>query len=343
MIRIAIAAVALLLCCSACNNKQAIKAFTDAEGGFSAPFGKQPLPATEEERTDMGSLQWHAFSEVYPDSANIHFKVKYVDIPAKMATSDSLRSIQAVMDAAQKDFFNSMRHAAIDNVTIMQLAGYPGRGYHWVDKGNGVTYTRRVFLVKNRMYIAEVKSRMETDMNDKGRAFLDGFVVQAPNNPNPEVMPELPTRNFELSFPAQSTARQTPIYNDLFGTLYAVMEYCQPPANPAAKNVFFSINYFAMPARILTSDSVSRIKTFLHNSVTDNADKRGGTVLLEKPITVDGYYGLESMVSWPAGGKVMHFKEVIARNYYYQLLVISNKGLEGNEEAKAFMASFRVK
>lgn len=331
-----------LLSCSS-NIKQVYK---DDKGKFEIEFRSTPAIRTENEKFPFADITWTIASVDQPDGNNLSYLVKYADFPAEIISSDSVRILQDFFFFLQKEAVGSKGLITLDNLNIKQVQQYPGREFRWLENENKLGYTRRLFLVKNRLYYLEVRYPLTKDFNKDIEHFLDQFrLLQTEDNQYPEVVSEKPDKQFELIFPGKSQVRENPVFSELFGNFYSVSETYEVPGEqvnlPHVKNLMYGVNYGKLPEDKL--NSTSAIKQFLTKTFTDIATSHQGEILSQREINLAGNWGLEGQVTILNNMAVMQVRAFIVNNYYYQVMVISKYGEQGNRDALDFLNSFRLK
>jgi hypothetical protein len=237
----------------------------------------------------------------------------------------------------------------LDNINLKEVQKYPGREFRWIDRANKLGYTRRTFLVKNRLYFLEVKYKLENDFNNDIEGFLDKFaLVKTADNTTPEITAEKPVKKFEAKFPGKTKFRDNPTFHELFGNVYTMLEAYEAPKDqmdlPSTKNIMYGVNYAKLPTEKLKTVPTQKVRDYVTKAFTDNIEKQSnGKILLQREISLDGNWGIEGQGTMINGIAVMHVRAFIVNDYYYQIIVVSKNGTQNNKEALDFLNSFKLK
>lgn len=341
--------VLLLAACLSASAQPAWKDYTDEKGGFKIQFRGEPSLKTEKQDVQFFDLTWMVAMTDTPDELNLSYSVKYVDVPNALISSDSIDLLAPFFELTQVDMVPLLGENGFDNVVMKEIQKYPGREFRWVDKPKSLGYTRRVFLVKNRIYFLEVKYKLAKAFNIDIQRFLNKFeLVNKADNPNPERAPEKPVKKFEATFPGQAKSKDNAFVDDLFGNVYGMLEAYEVPDDQKnlsrTKNIMYGVNYAKLPAEKLKTTSKEKVREFVRRAFTDNIkSQQNGEILLQKEISLNGYWGYEGQGTLLNGMAVMHLRAFVVKDYYYQVIVISKYGTQNNKEALDFLDSFRLK
>jgi hypothetical protein len=338
----------LLFTFVSCSGQSNWDKYTDDKGQFTIEFKGKPALKSEPQQFQFANVTWTTAITDKPDKNNLSYLVKYADFPANIITSDSLRLLQEFFLFTQSDLAPTLGETGLDNINLKEVQKYPGREFRWIDKPNNLGYTRRVFLVKNRLYFLEVKYKLENDFNNDIEGFLDKFaLVKIVDNSNPEITAEKPVKKFEAKFPGKTKLRDNPIFHELFGNVYAMLESYEVPKDqmdlPTTKNVMYGVNYAKLPDDKVKTVPTQQIRDFVTKAFTDNIEKQNGKILFQKEISLDGNWGIEAQGTMLNGMAIMHARAFVVNDYYYQVIVMSKSGTQNNKEALDFLNSFKLK
>ena len=338
----------LLIAFVSCSGQPKWENYTDNKGQFKIEFEGKPAIRTEQQQFQFGNVTWTTAVIDKPDKSNLSYSVKYADFPANIISSDSLRLLQDFFVFTQGDLTQTLGEAGLDNVNLKEIQKYPGREFRWIDRTNNLGYTRRTFLVNNRLYFLEVKYNLDHDFNNDIEGFLDKFtLVKVSDNPNPEITAEKPIKKFEANFPGKTKLRDNPIFHELFGNVYAILESYEVPKDQidltTTKNIMYGVSYAKLPTEKLKTIPVQQVRDFVVKAFTDNIGKQtNGKILLQKEISLDGNWGIEGEGTMLNDMAVMHMRAFIVNDYYYQVIVMSKYGMQDNNEALDFLNSFKL-
>ncbi|MFN8254041.1 MAG: hypothetical protein U0W24_00010 [Bacteroidales bacterium] len=320
------------------------KTYKDEVGNFSIEFPENPNLESREQSWKYGYLTWKII-KVNSDEKdlNIHYLVRYCDLPKWFFSSDSLQYIQDLANLTQVEISNKVGASGLNNLSIKQINKYPGREYRWKDLTDKVGYTTRFFFVKRRFYVLEVKYILENDFNNDIEGFLDKFkLLKITENNNPEILPERPIRNFVIEFPMTPKIRENPVYHELTGNVYGINETYEVPGDqkndPNIENLAYGINYAKLPQNTITSDSLVLIRKFISSAI-----ETMGKVMDQKEIEINAGWGVEAKVEAPNFPAIYHVKMFIINDMLYQILVVSKKGKENNKAERDFINSFKLR
>ncbi len=330
-----------------CTTQPDWNTYTDEKGSFKIEFKGKPLTKTEEQYFQFGDITWTAAFIDKPDAYNLSYSIKYADFPPEVITSDSIRLLQEFFVFIQQDFFKKLGQESVSTIKIIKIQNYPGREFIWQDKKTKINYTRKMFLVKNRVYLLEVKYATENAFNRDIDGFCDKFyLLNAVDNPNPEIIAEKPLKKFEAMFPGETTTNDNPQFHEFLGNVHSIMEgYAVPQADsPANMNIMYAVNYAKIPDDKLKIITTEELKEFARKAIIDNILSHSqGKIIYQKEISLDGNWGTEGQGVILDGKVVIHTRSYIVQDYYYQVMVMSKIGTENNKEAIDFLNSFKLK
>jgi hypothetical protein len=318
--------------------------FKDIDGNFSVYFPELPTKGKSTKQWFYGKLYWTVYTSTpKKENMNLYYRVSYCDMPKTSLHSDSLQYIQEISNTTQAEIYNIVGDQGLDKLSVKQLNKYPGREYIWKDIRNGIGYTCRCYIVKYRIYVLEVKYKLEMSYNNDIEGFLDQFkLLEITDNLHPEILPERPVKIFDIVYPKPPVVRENPAYLQTAGLVYSVSEIYEVPTSeredPNCENLAYGVNYTKLPNDKINSDSTELVKQLLITSA-----QRLGNIIEQNEIDYKGYWGLEVLIESQNLNMVYHTKSFIIKDMYYQILVLSVKGKEDNKSANDFIHSFRLK
>lgn len=331
-----------------CSDQSKWDSYVDDKGQYKIEFQGKPTIKIYQQQFPFANVTWTNAIIEKPDKNNLSYLVKYADFPENIITSDSLRILQDFFLFVQSDLAQSLGETGLDNINLKAIQKYPGREFRWKDNLNKLGYTRRMFLVRNRLYFLEVKYKLENDFNNDIEGFLDKFaLLKTADNQNPEILAERPVKKFEARFPGPTTISDNPAFHELFGNVYGLLEAYEVPRDqrnlPTVKNILYGVSYARLPTDKIKGISEQRLREFVTTTFTDNIEKQPkGKILLQREISLAGNWGIEGQGIMLDGMAVMHLRAFIVDDYYYQVVVMSKNGTQNNQEALAFLNSFRL-
>jgi len=330
-----------------CPAQSEWKPYTNKKGKFKIDFKDKPTENKKSQPLGAISLNWTIIEVNEPDNSTLTYSVKYADLSPDFITSDSLHMLQEFFSFTQSDLAPSLGESGLYEINVKQIQKYPGREFRWIDKPNDIGYTRRLFLVKSRLYFLEVKFTLENNFDIDIMGFLDKFtLINIPDNTNPEKLSEKPEKKFEAMFPGKTRVRNNPTIDEIFGNINASAEAYETPRDqldlPSIQNMLYGVNYVKLPAAKLKVLSREQRMEFLRSTFTNTIEKHNGKLLFEKEIKLDNNPGYEGQGTIVNGMAVMHLRAFMIDDYYYQVIVISKNGMENNKAALDFLNSFKI-
>jgi hypothetical protein len=338
----------ILLFLISCSPKPTWKTYTSDKGRFKVDFKDEPLVQSKASKFQSINITWISAVVDKPDQYNLSYLVKYADFPSHLITSDSLNLLQEFFLLTQMDLASTLEDSSCDAINFKEIHRYPGREFRWIDQDNKLGYTRRTFLVKNRLYFLEVKYKLERDFNNDIEGFLDSFaLLDEEVNANPEIIAEKPEKLFEANFPGKTSIRDNPIFHEFCGSLYAILEAYEVPQEqimlPSTKNILYGVSYAKFPKEVLDTVSAQALRDVVTKTFADRIEQSNGEFLEQKEITLDKHWGIEGQGTALNGMVVLHIRSYIVDDYYYQVMVMSKNGTQNNKEALDFLNSFKLK
>ena len=331
-----------------CSGQVQWESYSDDQGRFKIDFKGKPTKKNQSQQFEFADISWKIVEVSKTGDDNLSYSAKYADLPPAIITSDSLEQLDNFFIATQIDLGSTLGEQGLYSINVIQIQKYPGREFRWIDRQSNLGYTRRLFLVKNRLYYLEVKFKLEDNFNKDIMGFLDKFsLLKLPDNSNPESITEKPEKKFEAGFPGKTRVRDTHTLTNLFGNLLAVSEAYETPKDqinsPTVPNLLYGVNYAKLPKDKLKQASNEQVKEFVISAFTDNTQKHSNAkILFQKEIMLDKYWGIEGQVTVANEMAVMHLRAYIVDDYYYQVIVISKNGTQNNKAALDFLNSFKL-
>jgi hypothetical protein len=163
MRRLALAALLLGAC------EPAWKPYHSSDGGFQVLMPGEPKLEAQVVATAAGPVSAHFVTAEGVGSAK-SFAVIYNDYPAGLMNASAARILDGARDGAVKTVAG--RLLAERPIT---LAGHPGREMQ-IGLSGGGSIVARLYLVKNRLYQANVEVRRD-DVSPAAKRFLESFVL----------------------------------------------------------------------------------------------------------------------------------------------------------------------
>ena len=322
----------------ACNgqNKKPEKPvrYSNPSKEFAIGFPQTPLLKTEKETNQFGSINWSIAYLNKSNNNDFNFLIKYADFPAEFITSDSLQLLNDFFLNAEQDLIGKNIPF---NLREIDIKGYPGREFHFMDKNNNTEYTRNIFLVNNRLYFLEVNSDINDDYRKEIDSFLKSFsLTDVKENRNPKIIEQRQTKRFTIKFPGKTTTATQTSFSELFGYLSITRESCE------TEHGLYCINVSELPKDKLLKITDTELQNFITKAFSSNVLNTKGEILSKKQIEINGHWAFEGTGSIQDGGAFLHLKSVIIDNYYYQYFVIYAKNGENNQATKDFLNSFSL-
>ncbi|MNE35722.1 hypothetical protein D3C80_1294980 [compost metagenome] len=247
----------------------------------------------------------------------------------------------------QVDYLNQIGEGGLLNTWIRNINKYPGREFVWSNPKTGDSYTRRVFYVKNKLYLLEVAYSSANQHNMEIVSFLNSFkLLNKDINPHPEPAPVVPSKKFSISFPGTPITRRQ-VLPGANGPIYLVAEMYQVSTDTQSDefgNFAYGVNYTDFGKDSITNSSKELQKEFIYDSSINNPMiQNGGEVISYTESTIDGNWCIEMKALVMQGRIEMLTKTFFKDHYLYQVLVLSSPDKSENDAAKKFMESFHHK
>jgi hypothetical protein len=327
-----------------CSDKSG-SSYTDSAGNFKISFKKEPVISNESISFPFGNFNWKKASIQLPNNMSLSYSAGYVDLPAKIITSDSLRLLQELFGMTQNDYVQRFGNQAFSGMYYRTIQKYPGREFVWFDKANNIGYSRRVYLVKNRLYMLEVSYTSENQHSKDMLRFFESFrLLKITPNPNPEEELKAPEKNFTLNFPGPAVKKETQVQGAL-GPQIIVTEMYQTaePGIDEYHNIAYGVNYSHFTADQLKSFTNETKKEWILQTYRQSAlISNGGKILTEKQTLVDGHWCHNGTAIVMDGKMFLQTQTFFIGTYMYQTMVLTEIGYENNRAATDFMNSFKL-
>lgn len=335
----------LILVLISCTGKRKRVSFVDEKGKFKAEFNVRPTQSTDTAVFEDERLHWNIFLDDKPDKNNLHYLIRYSDLPQSLHQPDSLLDLHEFFLDTQSDLLDSLGIEGLARAEVKQIQKHPGRQYTWVDKQHNFGYKRRVYLVNHRIYLLELKYKLENEFNRGGDLFFDLFrLINTSDNPNPEPVAEKPIKNFEASFPGLTSIKEITVPAEYFGNINMVMEFYEPKQRgPEVFNTLYAVLYAKLPEdklKLFTTEDV--LESYVEKLRASFNKQYEGKVLYDTEIKIDGHPGHEFIGTMLSGTETLTVKMAVINGYLYQLMVSSKKDKENNLAARKFFESFKV-
>ena len=331
----------LIVSAFACRDRNKRFELKNEKANFSISFPNEPKKTEDLQFSPYGELIWTIYKCIPAgEDRNNSYIMRYCELSDSLANSNSLRLIKNLTRLSQikhyKEFKSSQR------ILVKQIKKYQGRQYEYSDEVLEIYCISRCFVVKNRLYVLDVRCDIEEKYNDQTSKFFDSFkLLLIEENKNPEKVIKYPEKDFELDFPGKTKVLKVATDMGEYEKLGTVLEAFEIPSedrdDPDLKNIFYGINYIQLPPNI-NSDSVDLVKKLILKTV-----KSKGTIIRKKEIKFTNCWGLESHIKMRGVPAVIHEKAFAINDKLYLIGVISYQGKENNKEANDFFNSFRLK
>jgi hypothetical protein len=334
--------LAVLVSCSTENTQE----YVDTTGNFSIQFKSEPTTSTESITFPFGTFQWKRASVEPEDDLNLLYAVSYLDLPKRVVTSDSLRLLTQLFALTQQDLLAKLGEAGFGSMANIHIHRYPGREFVWISKIEELGYTRRVYLVKNRLYLLEVQYKSNNQHNTDIEPFFASFgLLKHSTNVNPEVRAQKPKKKFTIDYPGEVQKREQELYG-FFGPQIILSEMHETNDNKAPDrygNVLYGVNYSCIANQQFQSASEAVKRKYLRNNLRATPlIMNGGKIISGQESTVSGRWCFEETAEILGGKAIIRSRIFFVDNYMYQLMVMSVPGSENNEASEAFMNSFQL-
>ncbi len=334
----------LLLLLFSCGEEKP-ELYKNVKGGFQVNFAGTPVESTDDQLFPFGRVEWTVFKSEAGDDQNLSYSVSYTDLPKQIIHSDSLRLLTQLFALTQMDYVGKFGEKAVDNTFFRTINHYPGREFVWNDRAKGISYTRRLYLVKNRLYKLEVSYKSTEKHNKSMVRFLKSFkLLSNEYNQKPEVIPQKAKKNFTILFPGKTNQQEQQAYG-VFGPQTITMEMYQVEGGNKVDqfhNFAYSVVYGSWP-----QDSINKLTNQARKDLIVNIFRTNplvaadNNILSQKEGTFNGSWFYEGSAVILAGKASITYRMFLKGNVMYQLGVMSENGYENNERIKQFFDSFR--
>lgn len=335
----------ILLCSylASCSTSET-QFYEDKSCNFKIKFPGNPTISNQTIKFPFGSFNGKKIYFQSTDDMNQYYSVYCVDLPQNIIHSDSIRLLPQLFALTQMDYLQQYGENCLLNTYFKDVNKYPGREYVWGEPKKDAGFTRRVFLVKNKLYLLEVAYTTNKQHNLKIGTFLDSFkLLSSVLNKNPEPKPVLTKKKFNASFPGP-TITKNQIVDGEKSPEYVTIEMYQVNNSDHIDeygNSGYAVNFMNFQNVDIIHKSEEEKKKFIYeNSLNNPLVLNGGKVISLKESTIDGTWCYE-LKATTLGGNV----EFIAKSFFkdqtlYQVLVLSSINKSENEATKKFMESF---
>lgn len=321
--------------------------FTDKSCDFKILFPSEPSVSDRPITFPFGSFTGKKFSLETTSGLNKSYSVTCIELPANIVHSDSMNLLSQLFALTQMDYLKLFGEGALLNTYIKNINKYPGREFIWGNKSTNTGYTRRVFYVKNKLYLLEVSYPAINQHNMDTKSFLDSFRLLSKDiNPHPEPTPKVPGKKFTADFPGKTVTRRQ-VAQGSVGPCYIVAEMYQPNSGKQPDihgNLGYGVFFTDFYQEEIVNMSEDLQRKFLYKNAEGNPMiQNGGKIISISESTIDGIWCLETKAVILSGQLEFKSKTFFKDNYLYQVLVLSAPDKGNNSASDRFIESFHVK
>lgn len=318
--------------------------FTDKECDFKILFPGKPTSSDRTINFPFGSFTGKKYTLETTTGLNTSYSITCVELPANIIHSDSIRLLSQLFALTQMDYFQQFGEEGLMNTYITKINKYPGRDFLWGHPKTNIGYARRVFYVRNKLYMLEVSYATDNQHNMEIKEFMDSFHLLSKDvNPHPEPTPKIPIKRFTIDFPGKTVSRRQVIQGSK-GPSYIVTEMYQPNSGnntDASGNFAYGVNFTDFQEEPVVTMSEDLQQKFLYeNSRNSPLILNGGKITSIEASTIDDIWCVESKGIILNGKMQYQAKTFFKDKYLYQVLVISQIDKSNNSAAREFMESF---
>lgn len=336
----------LLFFLASCSNSGK-EYFSDKANDFKILFPTEPSVSDQSITFPFGSFSGKKYSLETSSGSNTSYSVTCIELPANIVHSDSMNLLSQLFAITQGDYLQKFGEGGLINTWIKNINKYPGREFVWTDKQGNSGHTRRVFYVRNKLYLLEVSYPTSNQHNVDIASFLDSFhLLSKEINPNPEPTPKTPSKKFTIEFPGASETRRM-IVPGTKGPMYIISEMYQLKGSrrfDESGNFAYGVNYMNFQGEEILKMPEDIQRNFIYqNAVNSPMIQNGGQIISNIESTINGNWCIETKALILNGQIELTAKSFFKDNYLYQALVLSAAGKGGNPAANAFMESFHLK
>lgn len=321
--------------------------FTDKACDFEILFPGKPITSDRTIIFPFGSFSGKKFTYEATSGSNKAYSVTCIELPAHIVHSDSLNLLSELFALSQADYLKQFGEGALLNTYIKSINKYPGREFVWGSPQTNESYTRRVYYVRDKLYLLEVAYTTDNQHNLEIGSFLDSFhILSKEMNSKPEPTPRNPEKKFSIDFPGATRSKKQ-VVASTNGPQYAVAEMYEVNTSSHFDefgNAGYGVNYMNYSNSDIIRMPEDMQKKFIYeNSVKNPLILNGGKVISVNESTIDGTWCIE-LKALALGGRIeLKAKSFFKNHYLYQIMVLSIPNKSENDASRRFMESFHAK
>lgn len=153
--------------------------FVSKESGFKILFPQKPEYTPQTIESEIGELTLNLYSydaSSAENDENIIYMVNYTAYPLEMVNSDNMETLDAFFTGAIEGAAKNVDGKILSEKKIM-MGNIEGREVQ-IDYSNGeAIITMRVYLTKNKVYMAQVITETAKANNKSLQKFMNSFVI----------------------------------------------------------------------------------------------------------------------------------------------------------------------
>ena len=148
------------------------------EGKYSISFPKTPTERISQVETIFGpiAMKFKGYQDNTGIDDNLMYGVSFMDYPSDKISSEKLDSLK-ISEFFTNSINGTMQAIQGSNlvVEIIKFKNYPGRKFRMSLKNGMVLYVSQIYLVKNRVYMLQVITKVDNSFNNSINKFLNSF------------------------------------------------------------------------------------------------------------------------------------------------------------------------
>lgn len=311
--------------------------FTSDEGGFTLRLPAQPKEQRRPIENEAGSTTAIMY---ITEVGNTAFGAGFSDFPESAANTDPGMVLAGARDGAAK----KVNGTVVDEKAI-EINGHPGMEVKVnipaaASMPGGATYRARLYLVNNRLYQVIYVALKKDEVADEYQKLFASFQLTHPPAPRTPAVVDAPTlkdwfeyRSDEGGFIVRLPA-EPKVTTQSTATAAGPIELTMALAETDHCAAVVSFNDIPIAA-------MSDPDTLLQGGRDGVVKKLNGTIVSERPVTLDDYPGLEFVLETSKSQTYM-IRIYIVNDRLYQLLFLSSKSRIDQFDVQGFFESFQL-
>lgn len=324
-------------------SKEEWKKYEYSNSKFKIEFPQSPEYTIDTNSIDsVRTFYTHNWSLSITDSTHPNFSyiITASEFPKDYIHSDSSETfIDEILTSTQSEFLDNP-NLELNNSSLIEYNGYPGKEYKWTNNEDNYYITMRVYLIQNRLYFLSVFKNYGEQHNLLASNFFDSFeVIDIPKGSY-----SLPKDNDEASYEVNFTDTpkfESKIMESEYGNL-VLKTFMLEKVLDGDTLIFFAseTNY---KKDIIDKNNIVELHQLYKNSV-DKSLKAVSGILISLNDTYYNYnLGKEYKGYMLGGARLMTARIYYINQHYYTVFVITKTFDDSKKHVKNFLDSFKLK